>query len=313
MGRRIGAWVIDSVIATIVFVIVFLTILTKLELPNSDAASRLCDVVNNGPGSNICVNFGTTVYGGDGGDIAAIWLSMLAFFFIFHVVLPSITGYSPGKGMVGLRIVKQESFQTAGFGANIVRWLMWIVDSVPFIVPLVGLITGLASKGHRRVGDMVASTLVVDKASVGTPMPVPGVNSVTAGAPGATPPPPTNWTPPPPTTPPPTPPATPPTAAPPPSDTGFAPPGAPDAAPPTPSPDSGTTAIDEPPAPSSDEPPADEPPAAPVEEAPIAEQQTGVDAPQWDAARNTYIQWDPELREWMEWNEGQGRWIPISR
>ncbi|MEC7507291.1 MAG: hypothetical protein VX510_10825 [Actinomycetota bacterium] len=39
----------------------------------------------------------------------------------------------------------------------------------------------------------------------------------------------------------------------------------------------------------------------------------GVDAPMWDDARGTYIQWDPELTEWMEWSEAQGRWIPISR
>jgi len=32
-----------------------------------------------------------------------------------------------------------------------------------------------------------------------------------------------------------------------------------------------------------------------------------------DEARNTYIQWDPELEQWMEWGESQGKWIPISQ
>ena len=41
--------------------------------------------------------------------------------------------------------------------------------------------------------------------------------------------------------------------------------------------------------------------------------QSGIDGPQWDQARNAYIQWDPELSEWMEWSESGGRWIPISR
>jgi hypothetical protein len=58
-------------------------------------------------------------------------------------------------------------------------------------------------------------------------------------------------------------------------------------------------------------PPATPEPPAPPEPEPVAP--PGVDAPQWDDARDTYIQYDPELAEWMEWSESQGTWIPISR
>lgn len=57
------------------------------------------------------------------------------------------------------------------------------------------------------------------------------------------------------------------------------------------------------------EPPQPEPDPAPAPDP----AHPGIEAPQWDEARNTYIQWDPELNEWMEWNEPSGRWIPISR
>ena len=50
-------------------------------------------------------------------------------------------------------------------------------------------------------------------------------------------------------------------------------------------------------------------PDSPPDPAPRA----GVDAPVWDDARDTYIQWDHELEEWMEWSESDARWIPISR
>ena len=56
--------------------------------------------------------------------------------------------------------------------------------------------------------------------------------------------------------------------------------------------------------------PSSEPPSEPPAASPP---RPGVDAPVWDDARDTYIQWDPEIEEWMEWSESQGRWVPISR
>jgi len=292
MGRRIGAWLIDGVLSTVVFVIAMTRILDKLTLPNSQAASDLCELVNASPENNICISIGSTVYGGTGGDMGSIFLVVLAFFFIFHVMLPTLTGFSPGKGVVGLRVVKRDTFQTAGFGANLVRWLLWFVDSFPFFIPLVGFITGLASKGHRRVGDMAASTIVVHKSFVGSPVPIPGFGSPAAagGAPmSVAPPPAATWTPPPPT------------GAPPvvPTPSPFAPPEPEPEVAPAPAPAPGPAPV-----------PAPAPQPEPV---PEAEASPGVDAPQWDAERNTYIQWDPELQEWMEWSEGQGKWIPISQ
>ena len=77
---------------------------------------------------------------------------------------------------------RQATGALAGLGKCIGRTLMWIVDAFPFVLPLVGLITGVASSGHRRVGDMVASTLVVHKSSVDIPPLVPGLTLV-AGSP----------------------------------------------------------------------------------------------------------------------------------
>ncbi len=218
-----------------------------------------------------------------------------------HLIIASATGGSPGKLIVGIRVVDKNTFAKAGFGRHLGRFILWIADSAPWFcgVPLVGLITGLASKGHRRVGDMVAGTLVVDKKMVDHPVAIVGVNEIApAYPPTAAPPAPpigqAPTSPPPPTTPPvvATAPTTPPvTAAP----------------------------ITPPEAPPPEAPPPEAPPpeaATPVSAQPAAEatpSRPGVDAPQWDPARNTYIQWDPELGEWMEWSEAAGRWIPISQ
>jgi len=321
MGRRIAAYLIDGVIALVVYVIAFVSILESLTMRSSEEATTLCEVVNNSPQSSVCINFGSTVYAGTGGDLGVIALIVMAFTVVFHVALPSLTGFSPGKGIMGLRVVKQDTMQTAGLGANLVRWLLWIVDAFPFpLMPLVGLITGLASGKHQRVGDMAASTLVVHKDSVG---------QVRESAPPAT-----AWNPPSPTMPtaPPTPtapvsdpfaaptPSAPPTSFSPPASTTGAPPPPPGIwAPPSPStdapggsdePDPSSLEIAEPTA-SAKEPfeAAGATPEAPPENQPepSPDPRPGVDAPQWDDARNTYIQWDPDIEQWMEWNEGQGR------
>ena len=35
------------------------------------------------------------------------------------------------------------------------------------------------------------------------------------------------------------------------------------------------------------------------------------DGPQWDAARNTYIQWDPAQSRWLQWDESERTWSVI--
>ena len=71
-----------------------------------------------------------------------------------------------------------------GIGKAIVRWLIWIVDSLP-VFWLVGIITAATSTGHRRVGDMAANTLVVRADAAGRPIGTPGMANPAAayGAP----------------------------------------------------------------------------------------------------------------------------------
>lgn len=50
------------------------------------------------------------------------------------------------------------------------------------------------------------------------------------------------------------------------------------------------------------------PPAPPVAQPQLA---PSADGPQWDAARNTYIQWDPAASRWMQWDEAARTWTSI--
>ena len=373
VGRRIGAFLIDGLIG-VTFIFVFaLATFTNTELGDSFTAELQCEVINEFS-NDLCIQAGTTVYVGTENEVAIITLIWLAWVLISTMILPGITGWSPGKLVTGIRVVKADTFEKAGLGANILRGVLWVVDAFPYVAPIVGGAL-LASKDHRRVGDRAANTLVVradsvDRSPVQTPSAVIAPPTGAATQP-TTPPPPTG----PPVNnlvtaspPPPAAPSPPPPVATPPPPTSPAPPVAPppptSPAPPNSPPPTGAPSAYQPPPPSEyrtePAPPVFPPPAAPptfppAEEAapdeplPIAEPETepeaeaapiveaepaatpepepdpvpespaetssrpGVDAPMWDDARGTYIQWDPELTEWMEWSEAQGRWIPISR
>jgi len=70
------------------------------------------------------------------------------------VVLQAVAGASVGKLAFGLRVVDEQG-NSAGFGRTIVRWLLLVVDGGIF---LIGLITMLSTRFHRRVGDLAAGT-----------------------------------------------------------------------------------------------------------------------------------------------------------
>ncbi len=249
VGRRILAYLIDFVILAVLMVVLFANLASSEEQSSAFQAELTCDLINNNPDADyVCINADTTVILIETGQFAMIGLIAVLYGFVTHMLLPAITGFSPGKAMVGLRIVNQETFAKAGFGANLLRWILWAVDSAPWCFPLVGLITGLSSNGHRRVGDMAAKTVVIDRKWMDHPLPIAGVNAVAPLVPapgvspfGAPPPPAAGSTigavAPPPPSPggfPSAPPVAPPTQPPPPSPTP--PPPGPASTPPPPSP-----------------------------------------------------------------------------
>jgi hypothetical protein len=312
------------------------------------ANTSVCDVVKQGTNVSTCVEVGDTVYYADsGGAVAKIWVPPIAVFILNNMVLAGIAGGSIGKLAFGLRVVKKDTGKIAGVGPNIVRSLLWIVDGQPCGIPLVGLITGLTTKGHRRVGDMAAGTLVLRASAVGVPPVVPGLTAPIGmpvpAALGGYPPPPSGatgwgappsptWGPQPGSAPSPDPWAPPAAPSPaPPANDPWAPSGWSTPAPPAPTPEQSAAAREpvwepepvrepepvwEPTSVRSPEPEvtASEPTPQPAPEpqAAAATETPGVGAPMWDPARNAYIQWDPAAGSWMQWDDAAGRWHPIS-
>jgi hypothetical protein len=329
MGRRVGAWLVDSVLVGAVTLAVFSREFEYSEEDDLQArgfadASEFCDEFMEQT-DGACAVAGDRAYFAEAGDIGpAPWLVGLGLALLVYVLLQGLTGWTPGKLLFGLRTVREDG-QVSGIGKALVRWLLFIVDGL--CAGLVGFIVALTSKGHRRVGDMAAKTFVVGKDHAGRPIVVPGLTPSSpagypgtpgypdapgyrdepgySGAPGG----PAGWGP---------------------------PPGAPaaGAAPPTTTPGEGPSAW--PPhgaeerAAGPGEPDAswgEAAPAAGAEETPWPTEaeaeasgaaepgETGAAPsgynPQWDPARGTYIVWSPERGQWLGWDDAAKEWRPL--
>lgn len=278
VGRRIGAWFIDLLIYLVLVVAAVAASGTwetdSVAKPNEQEGQMYCDdwyddnegVCSYSDGTAITIAY----------DPAFITGAFL-FNLVGYIVIQGLAGGSLGKLAVGLRVVDKDGRQ-AGIGKSAIRTLLWVVDAITCGFPVVGGVLIVSTKGHRRVGDMAASTYVVDKNQVGHPLAVPGVTAGWPGSPGGYPPAgygqapgygqpsaygqqaPTSWQPP---------------AA---GDQATAGPGAFPTSPP--------------------------PQAAPAPSG---------DGPTWDADRNAYIQYDRDQGAWMQFDDSSKQWRPIDQ
>jgi uncharacterized RDD family membrane protein YckC len=177
VGRRVAAWIIDTLIVLAITVIAWFALTTQLSGP--------CP----GGGGGVTINGdcrGFVV--GEGGKQTAWYLISLIAGLVVFVVLPGLKGWTPGKAMMGIRLVNGEG-NPPGVLRAFLRYILWIVDGFPYLIPnLVGFIVALTSGRNQRVGDMAAGTFVVDKNAAGAPAPGPGGTpqfaSPPSGAPG---------------------------------------------------------------------------------------------------------------------------------
>lgn len=160
-GRRVVAYLIDTVPAFLLFVLAVRTF--GEEVP----AGTL-------PSSGITANwsFGDTRYLAQGGAAGKVFLVCTLFLVANLVVLQGLAGASMGKFVTGLRVVRPDG-GPCGIAKALVRWLVMFVDAFPYFVPLVGFVLVLSTQGNRRLGDMAADTYVVRTTAAGRPIVVP--------------------------------------------------------------------------------------------------------------------------------------------
>jgi uncharacterized RDD family membrane protein YckC len=93
--------------------------------------------------------------------IAAFFLLQFGYFIGFEIFW---NGQTPGKRWTGLRAIK-DSGRALSAGETIGRNLLRIVDQLPGCYAI-GMVAMISSKSNRRLGDMVAGSIVIREAAV---------------------------------------------------------------------------------------------------------------------------------------------------
>jgi len=295
MGRRIVAFLVDSLLLVVVLAAVvtpqFTSAAEKRTWPTESAATAHCNEVNSSlndalndrsdsgssvsfkSGDRLCVHVAEVTYElnpSDTNQLSVTFYGVLAVVVLLNsCLLQGLTGASVGKWLLGLRVVKVDGSR-AGLGWNLLRTVLMIVDAV-ICCFIIGLVTASSTKGHKRVGDMAASTFVVSKRAAGSPLTIPGVTPDAYGGqpyggyPG--------------------------------QQYGgqyggypaqqYGQPGSPAAG--------------------GWGPPTDATQQYGTQATP------GADGPTWDVARNAYIQYDREVSAWVQWDDNAKAWRPIDQ
>ena len=149
LGSRLGAALIDLAISALLFITVIL------------AAARLS------PKSLAKIDMRaapTTAWA-----IAVLVILQFAILWGYYLLFEGLRdGQTPGKRVFRLRAVRDGGY-SVGFAASAVRNLMRIVDLQPVFTYLVGIASVAFSKNGKRLGDMVAGTIVVRESLVQQP------------------------------------------------------------------------------------------------------------------------------------------------
>lgn len=167
LWRRLAAYVIDGIAGGLIALVVLLAFADFDTLDADDCPDDL-------PGGRVCLDAPTdddTVTLADSGALVAAAGLAFGWVLLNDVLIQGVTGATTGKFITGIRTVRPDG-RRPGLGRALARTLMLVIDGISLILPL-GAWVALFSRGHRRLGDMVANTYVVDSRYAGSPVTVP--------------------------------------------------------------------------------------------------------------------------------------------
>ncbi|MEA2410672.1 MAG: hypothetical protein QOC77_1233, partial [Thermoleophilaceae bacterium] len=141
VGKRVAAFIIDALVSAAISVAAWFALTTQV--------SGKCP--SGGGGFTIGDNCRGFVVGQSGKQTA--WYAIVfAGWLVIYVILPGLKGTSPGKALLGIRLVNAEG-RPPGVLRAFLRYILLIVDEFPYILPmLTGFIVALNSERNQRVG-----------------------------------------------------------------------------------------------------------------------------------------------------------------
>ncbi|WP_157953144.1 RDD family protein [Nocardioides allogilvus] len=149
-GKRVGAAVIDGLLGMLaqsLYIVGSIMAASSAELTTDPVTG---EVTNTGGGAS-------------GLALALMGLGIimgLAFFIWNSCIKQGRTGYSIGKGVMGIKLVKAETGQPIGAGMSFVRQLAHILDALPCYL---GFLWPLWDAKRQTFADKVIGTYVIDQ------------------------------------------------------------------------------------------------------------------------------------------------------
>ena len=147
IGSRGAAAIVDTVIQSVALIVIFVALTAGL------AAGSAFLSVGSGPGA-------ATLF------LALFILALFAvadgYFMLFEILW---NGQTPGKRMVGIRVIRENGYPMRPIDA-VIRNLVRMVDWLPGAYGI-GVLTMLLNKRSKRLGDFASGTIVVREGSRG--------------------------------------------------------------------------------------------------------------------------------------------------
>jgi uncharacterized RDD family membrane protein YckC len=123
------------------------------------------------PTGRVCVNYRTTSYLMQGSVFIWFGVALVVLVLVVAVVPQVVAGSSLGKALFRIRVVRADG-SPPGFLRSAIRVATWPIDGLSLLLPI-GLWLAIFTPGHRRVGDYLARTYVVERSAAGRAVPIP--------------------------------------------------------------------------------------------------------------------------------------------
>src|SRR5438445_5055119 len=147
IGSRGAAAIVDTVIQSVVLIVIFVALTAGL------AASSAFLSLGSGPGAGTLF---LALF------VLALFVVADGYFMLFEILW---NGQTPGKRMVGLRVIRENGYPLRPIDA-VIRNLVRMVDWLPGAYGI-GVLTMLLNKRSKRLGDFASGTIVVREGSRG--------------------------------------------------------------------------------------------------------------------------------------------------
>jgi uncharacterized RDD family membrane protein YckC len=154
--KRVGGYLLDSLFTTLTAIPAYALLFAGINIGTQNLETH---TDANG--------VSRTTGDWDSGGTALVIIGSVLFllpllFFIWNTCLrQGRTGYSLGKGIVGIRLIGEASGQPIGGGLSFVRYLCHIVDSLPCYL---GWFWPLWDTKRQTFSDKIMSTVVINQA-----------------------------------------------------------------------------------------------------------------------------------------------------